>query len=129
MNNQNDGLFTIPYTQHDWIVLSISMLGTLFRLSLVNINKDSKQRISFADTLNTILVSAIMTIGLYEWAISSKWKIEQLYLPFAGIIIGAKVIVDWLFMSEDGKIFIISTFKQFVGGIFEKFGYTKKEEE
>ena len=128
MNKQNDGLFTIPYTQHDLIVLSIALLGTLFRLSLVNINKDSKQRISFADTLNTILVSAIMTIGLYEWAISSKWKIDHLYLPFAGIIIGAKVIVDWLFMSEDGKIFIISTFKQFVGGILEKFGYTKKEE-
>ena len=127
MNKQNDGLFTIPYTQHDWIVLSIAMLGTLFRLSPVNINKDSKQRISLVDALNTVCVSAIMTIGLYEWAISSKWKIEQLYLPFAGIIIGAKVIVDWLFMSEDGKIFIISTFRQFVGGILEKFGYTKKE--
>ena len=61
----------------------------------------------------------------YELAISKQWKIEQLYIPFALIIISSKDIIDWLFMSKDGKIFIISTFKMFIETLLKDFGYEK----
>ena len=122
---QNDGLLFFPYTTHDWAVVIISVLGTIFRLHLVTINKDNRQKISFAEYLNAICISGIMTLGLYELAISKQWKIEQLYIPFALIIISSKVIIDWLFMSKDGKIFIISTFKMFIETLLKNFGYEK----
>ena len=122
---QNDGLLTFPYNNHDWIVLIISVLGTVFRLHLVHTNKDNRQKITFDDYMNTICVSGIMTLGFYELAISKQWKIEQLYIPFALIIISSKVIIDWLFMSKDGKIFIISTFKMFIETLLKNFGYEK----
>ena len=46
---QNDGLLTFPYNNHDWIVLIISVLGTVFRLHLVHMNKDNRQKITFDD--------------------------------------------------------------------------------
>lgn len=122
---QNDGLFLFPYNNHDWIVLIIAVLGTVFRLHLVHMNKDNRQKITFAEYVNTICVSGIITLGLYELAISKQWKIEQLYIPFALIIISSKVIIDWLFMSDDGKIFIISTFKMFIETLLKNFGYEK----
>ena len=122
---QNDGLLFLPYTTHDWAVVIISVLGTIFRLHLVTINKDNRQKITFTEYLNAICISGIMTLGLYELAISKQWKIEQLYIPFALIIISSKVIIDWLFMSKDGKIFIISTFKMFIETLLKNFGYEK----
>ena len=122
---QNDGLLFLPYTTHDWAVVIISILGTIFRLHLVTINKDNRQKITFTEYVNAICISGIMTLGLYELAISKQWKIEQLYIPFALIIISSKVIIDWLFMSEDGKIFIISTFKMFIETFLKNFGYEK----
>lgn len=122
---QNDGLLFLPYTTHDWAVVIISVLGTIFRLHLVTINKDNRQKITFAEYINAICISGIMTLGLYELAISKQWKIEQLYIPFALIIISSKVIIDWLFMSKDGKIFIISTFKMFIETLLKNFGYEK----
>ena len=118
---QNDGLLFLPYTTHDWAVIIISVLGTIFRLHLVTINKDNRQKITFTEYINAICISGIMTLGLYELAISKQWKIEQLYIPFALIIISSKVIIDWLFMSKDGKIFIISTFKMFIETILRNF--------
>ena len=123
--NQNDGLLFFPYTTHDWSVVIISVLGTIFRLHLVTINKDNRQKITFTEYINAICISGIMTLGLYELAISKQWKIEQLYIPFALIIISSKVIIDWLFMSKDGKIFIISTFKMFIETLLKNFGYEK----
>ena len=122
---QNDGRLVLPYTTHDWAVVIISVLGTIFRLHLVTINKDNRQKITLAEYLNAICISGIMTLGLYELAISKQWKIEQLYIPFALIIISSKVIIDWLFMSKDGKIFIISTFKMFIETFLKNFGYEK----
>ena len=122
---QNDGLLFLPYTTHDWAVIIISVLGTIFRLHLVTLNKDNRQKITFTEYINAICISGIMTLGLYELAISKQWKIEQLYIPFALIIISSKVIIDWLFMSKDGKIFIISTFKMFIETILRNFGYEK----
>ena len=122
---QNDGLLFAPYTTHDWAVIIISVLGTVFRLHLVTINKDNRQKITFTEYINAICISGIMTLGLYELAISKQWKIEQLYIPFALIIISSKVIIDWLFMSKDGKIFIISTFKMFIETLLKNFGYEK----
>ena len=122
---QNDGLLFLPYTTHDWAVVIISVLGTIFRLHLVTINKDNRQKITFTEYVNAICISGIMTLGLYELAISKQWKIEQLYIPFALIIISSKVIIDWLFMSKDGKIFIISTFKMFIETLLKNFGYEK----
>ena len=122
---QNDGLLFVPYTTHDWAVIIISLLGTIFRLHLVTINKDNRQKITFTEYINAICISGIMTLGLYELAISKQWKIEQLYIPFALIIISSKVIIDWLFMSKDGKIFIISTFKMFIETLLKNFGYEK----
>ena len=122
---QNDGLLFLPYTTHDCAVIIISVLGTVFRLHLVTINKDNRQKITFTEYVNAICISGIMTLGLYELAISKQWKIEQLYIPFALIIISSKVIIDWLFMSEDGKIFIISTFKMFIETFLKNFGYEK----
>ena len=122
---QNDGLLLLPYTTHDWAVVIISVLGTVFRLHLVTINKDNRQKITFTEYINAICISGIMTLGLYELAISKQWKIEQLYIPFALIIISSKVIIDWLFMSKDGKIFIISTFKMFIETLLKNFGYEK----
>lgn len=122
---QNDGLLFLPYTTHDWAVVIISVLGTVFRLHLVTLNKDNRQKITFTEYINAICISGIMTLGLYELAISKQWKIEQLYIPFALIIISSKVIIDWLFMSKDGKIFIISTFKMFIETLLKNFGYEK----
>jgi len=122
---QNDGLLFLPYTTHDWAVVIISVLGTIFRLHLVTINKDNRQKITFTEYINAICISGIMTLGLYELAISKQWKIEQLYIQFALIIISSKVIIDWLFMSKDGKIFIISTFKMFIETLLKNFGYEK----
>ena len=122
---QNDGLLFLPYTTHDWAVVIISVLGTVFRLHLVTINKDNRQKITFTEYINAICISGIMTLGLYELAISKQRKIEQLYIPFALIIISSKVIIDWLFMSKDGKIFIISTFKMFIETLLKNFGYEK----
>ena len=122
---QNDGLLFLPYTTHDWAVVIISVLGTIFRLHLVTINTDNRQKITFTEYINAICISGIMTLGLYELAISKQWKIEQLYIPFALIIISSKVIIDWLFMSKDGKIFIISTFKMFIETLLKNFGYEK----
>ena len=122
---QNNRLLFLPYTTHDWAVVIISVLGTVFRLHLVTINKDNRQKITFAEYINAICISGIMTLGLYELAISKQWKIEQLYIPFALIIISSKVIIDWLFMSKDGKIFIISTFKMFIETLLKNFGYEK----
>ena len=122
---QNDGLLFLPYTTHDWAVVIISVLGTVFRLHLVTINKDNRQKITFTEYINAICISGIMTLGLYELAISKQWKIEQLYIPFALIIISSKVIIDWLFMSKDGKILIISTFKMFIETLLKNFGYEK----
>ena len=122
---QNDGLLLLPYTTHDWAVVIISVLGTVFRLHFVTINKDNRQKITFTEYINAICISGIMTLGLYELAISKQWKIEQLYIPFALIIISSKVIIDWLFMSKDGKIFIISTFKMFIETLLKNFGYEK----
>ena len=72
---QNDGLLFLPYTTHDWAVVIISVLGTIFRLHLVTINKDNRQKITFTEYINAICISGIMTLGLYELAISKQWKI------------------------------------------------------
>lgn len=123
---KQDGLFVLPYNQHDYIVISIAFFGTVFRLFLVEKNKANRQSLTFRDYISTVSLSAIMTIGLYELAISKQWKIQELYLPFALIIVSSKILTDWLFMSKDGKVFIIATVKTVIERVLNNLGYTKK---
>lgn len=127
MDHANDGLFNLPYTTHDWLILSLAISGTLFRIFLIYFNKDSKNP-KGKDWMGIVLMSFILTIGLYELAIHKKWTVEKLYLPFAMIIIVAKDLTDWLFMSKDGKQFVIGTFKTLTTVFLGKLGYTKNED-
>lgn len=122
-----DGLFKIPYSAHDWMVLSFALAGTAFRIYLMYKTPDIKNP-AIKEWVGISILSFILTVGLYELALFSQWKIEKLYLPFALIIVIAKDVIDWLFMSKEGKSFLIETVKTIVSVLVGKLGYQKIEQ-
>lgn len=103
-----NGLLKIPYTEEDWLVLSIAIAGTIFKIVLMYENNEERPKIR--DYISVVLVSYIVTMGYYELAILKEWSIQAFYIPFAISIIVAKDISDWIFMTEDGRKFIKNTF-------------------
>ncbi|QGZ15858.1 hypothetical protein [Elizabethkingia phage TCUEAP1] len=114
-----DGFFIVPYTAHDYIVLSFALSGTLLRILVMYKIKDSRNP-SVSDWVWIFLISFILTIGLYELAIHKNWEIEPLYIPFAIIILISKDVIDWIVLSDDGKQFVIKTFKNLITGLARK---------
>ena len=103
-----NGLLKIPYTEEDWLVLSIAIAGTIFKIVLMYENNEERPKIR--DYISVVLVSYIVTMGYYELAILKEWSIQAFYIPFAISIIAAKDVSDWIFMTEDGRKFIKNTF-------------------
>lgn len=108
MLRTDNGLLKIPYTEEDWLVLSIAVAGTIFKIVLMYDNSEERPRIR--DYISVVIVSYIVTMGYYELAILKKWSIQAFYIPFAISIIAAKDVSDWIFMTEDGRKFIKNTF-------------------
>lgn len=129
LNQTNhDGLFTFPYYAHDWIILVLAFCGYCYRMYLWQTTPDVKNP-TLKDYIGMLFLVAIITIGLYETAIYKKWPMRLFFFPFAVSIILAKDITDWLFMSREGRKFVITAIKQILTGLLKNFGYIKKENE
>lgn len=124
MPKRPDGLLIIPYTTQDWIVLSVAVAGTMFKIILLYENEEEPNP-KVRDYISIFLTSYIVTIGLYELAIIKEWSIQVFYIPFAIAIISAKDIGDWLFMSDEGKKFLRGTLLT----LLEKIIKPRKDEE
>lgn len=120
-----DGLFTWPYNTHDWVIVTLAFFGYLFRMYIWYKDKDETNP-EARDWLGTFFITVILTVALYEGAIYKKLPIPMFFLPFAMVIVFAKDLMDWLFLSREGKRFLINSFKTVISGIFEKMGYVKK---
>lgn len=121
----NDGLFTYPYTDHDWIILVLAFAGYVYRMYLWYNTPDVKNP-AVKDWIGMLFLVIIFTIGLYEFAIYKSWAMKMFFLPFAIAIVLSKDITDWLFMTKEGKRFVINAVKEVLSGILEKLGYVKK---
>lgn len=121
-----DGLFSYPYTDHDWIILVLAFAGYVYRMYLWYNTQDVKNPV-FKDWIGMFFLVSIFTIGLYELAIHKKWEMKIFFLPFAISIVLAKDLTDWLFLSKEGKRFVINTFKEMISGMIEKLGYIKQK--
>ena len=114
------GLFAIPWTPQDWIIVALALLGTIYRNSLI---RDS----NFQDWVRGFAISIILTIGLYEMAIDRTWKRSNFYLPFSAVIILSKDISDFLFNTKQGRKFVLNTFVSIIESILGKAGFEKKD--
>lgn len=124
-NELKNGLFILPYTPHDWIIIVLAISGYLFRMYLMYKSSDETNP-KIRDWFGVFLLTSICTIGIYELAIYKNIPIQTLFLPFALCIILAKDITDWVFMSKEGKRFVINTLKEIISAILSRFGYEKK---
>lgn len=120
-----DGLLKWPYSSNDWIIIVLAIAAYLFRMYLIYKNPDTKNP-KLMDWTGIFVLTVLSTITLYEMALHYKWPLKVFFLPFSMSVIVAKDITDWLFMSKDGKAFIIHTFKEFMSGILRNFGYVKQ---
>lgn len=120
-----DGLFNWPYSANDWIILVLAACGYIYRMYLWTKTPDVKDP-EAKDFAGMFILVTICTIGLYELAIYSLWPMPVFFFPFALVIVLAKDVTDWMFLSKEGKIFVINAFKDLIGGVIEKFGYVKK---
>ncbi len=131
MQNQNheiDGLFQIPYSPNDWIILVLAICGYIYRMYLWYKTADLKNP-ELRDWLGMFVLVTICTIGLYELAIYYKWAMKAFFFPFALSIVLSKDLTDWIFLSKEGRRFVINAFKDLLSGLIERFGYVKKTEE
>ncbi|WP_379964025.1 hypothetical protein [Epilithonimonas sp. UC225_85] len=119
-----DGLLNWPYSSNDWIIIILALSAYLFRMYLIYKNKTVNDP-KFMDWVGIFVLTVLSTISLYELALHYKWPLGIFFLPFAVSIIVAKDIADWLFMTKDGKAFVIATFKELVSNIFKTLGYKK----
>lgn len=120
-----DGLFDWPYSAHDWIIIVLAIAGYIYRMYLWYRTSDVKNP-ELKDWIGMFFLVTICTIGLYELAIYKKWPMKVFFLPFAVSIVLAKDLTDWMFLSKEGRRFVINAFKDMLSGIIEKFGYIKK---
>lgn len=121
-----DGLLNWPYSSNDWIIIILALSAYFFRMYLIYKNSDTKNP-KLIDWIGIFVLTVLSTISLYEMALHYEWPLKVFFMPFAISIIVAKDISDWLFMSKDGKAFIIHTFKELIAGILKNFGYVKQE--
>lgn len=121
------GLFYFPYTSQDYIVLLLAFLGTAYRIYIMYHSQE--KAVEIKEIISVVIISGILTIGLYEIAIDRAWRMTEFYLPFAACIILAKDITDWLFQSKEGRRFAINTFKTMVESLLGSFGYKKRDNE
>lgn len=131
MQNQitvTDGLFQIPYSPNDWIILVLAICGYLYRMYLWQKTPDVKNP-ALRDWLGMLVLVTICTIGLYELAIHEKWAMKVFFFPFALSIVLSKDLTDWVFLSKEGRRFVINAFKDLLSGLIEKFGYVRKTED
>lgn len=119
------GLFRYPYTEQDWIVLTISITGTVFKAIMLY---GGEEKSKFRDYISLLLVSYMMTIGLYELMIIKKWSMQVFYIPFAIAIVASKDLADWLFMSDEGKEFTKNAFITLFEKIFSRSHTTKNKD-
>lgn len=119
-----DGLLTLPYTTNDWIIIVLAICSYLFRMYLIYKNRQTKNP-AFMDWIGILVLTILSTVCLYELAIYKEWPMRVFFFPFSISIIVSKDIADWLFMSRDGKAFVIATFKELISNIFKTFGYKK----
>ena len=122
----NDGLFQIPYSPNDWIILVLALCGYIYRMYLWYKVPDVKNP-EPRDFVGMFVLVTICTIGLYELAIHQKWAMKAFFFPFALSIVLSKDLTDWIFLSKEGRRFVINAFKDLLSGLIEKFGYVKKE--
>lgn len=120
-----DGLLNWPYSSNDWIIIVLAISAYFFRMYLIYKNTDSKNP-KLVDWIGIFVLTILSTITLYEMALHYEWPLKVFFLPFALSIILAKDVSDWLFMTKDGKDFIIHTFKEFISGVLRNFGYVKQ---
>lgn len=120
-----DGFFVLPITSHDWIVITIAALSILFRVNLLYRAEDEKDP-SLKDWIGLITISTILTICAYEVAIAAEFKMQYFYISLSIIVISAREISDWLFMSKDGRSFILNTVKVLIRKTLANFGFEYK---
>jgi len=120
-----DGLFEIPYTSHDWIILVLAACGYIYRMYLWHKTPDVKNP-EAKDWFGMFFLVSICTIGLYEFAIYKKWPMKLFFFPFALVIVLSKDLTDWIFLTKEGRRFVINAFKEMLSGVIEKLGYVKK---
>lgn len=121
-----DGLFSIPYSSHDWIIIVLALSGYIYRMYLWYKVSDVKNP-EARDWIGMFFLVLIFTIGLYELAITKQWNLKMFFFPFALSIVLAKDITDWIFLTKEGRRFVINAVKDLLSGLIEKFGYVKKE--
>lgn len=121
-----DGLFVWPYTSHDWTIVSLALLGYLFRMYLMYRTPDVKNPTP-RDWFGIFVLTALCTVSLYEFALYRQWPLRMFMLPFSIAVILAKDISDWLFMSREGKRFVLATIRELIGAVLGRAGYVKKE--
>lgn len=124
----NDGLFSIPYSSHDWAILVLASCGYFYRMYLWYKVSDIKNP-ETRDWIGMFFLVTIFTIGLYEMAISKKWNLNIFFFPFALSIVLSKDLTDWIFLTKEGRRFVLNAFKEVLSGMIERFGYVKKDSE
>ncbi|KFF24749.1 hypothetical protein [Chryseobacterium vrystaatense] len=120
-----DGLLNWPYSSNDWIIIVLAISAYFFRMYLIYKNIDSKNP-KVIDWIGIFVLTILSTISLYEMALHYQWPLKVFFLPFALSVILAKDLSDWLFMTKDGKDFVIHTFKEILSGVLKNFGYIKQ---
>ncbi|WP_234111693.1 hypothetical protein [Chryseobacterium sp. R2A-55] len=128
MQNENpiDGLFHLPYTANDWIIIVLAICGYTYRMYLWHKTTDQKNP-ELRDWFGMFVLVIMCTIFLYELAIYKKWPLKVFFFPFALAIVLSKDVTDWIFLTKEGRRFVINAFKDLISGLIEKFGYVKKE--
>lgn len=121
-----DGLFVWPYSPHDWAIVSLALLGYLFRMYLMYRTPDVKNPTP-RDWFGIFVLTALCTVSLYEFALYKSWPLRMFMPPFAVAVVLAKDVSDWLFMSREGKRFVLATIKELIGAVLGRAGYVKKE--
>lgn len=121
-----DGLLIWPYTQHDWIILLLAMCGYFYRMLLWKKTPDVPNP-SLRDWASTAAITSMLTVGLYELAIHKAWPLPIFFLPFGVSIILVKDLSDWLFLSREGKRFVLTMFKEILVSVLGKFGFSRDQ--
>ncbi|SHJ06222.1 hypothetical protein SAMN05443429_10896 [Cruoricaptor ignavus] len=123
-----DGLFTSPWTHHDWAIVILSLLAYLYRMYLTYATKDVKNP-ELKDWLGNFVLSAICATALYEFALYNEWNLRMFLLPYAVLVILMKDVTDWLFMSREAKNMVIECVRESLSVFLGRFGYTRKDDE
>ena len=121
-----DGFLIPPQTPHDWLVSAITFLSYLF-VMIKKVNNPKQKNPSIAEWIANLMLTLLICNIMYEWFLIENRTIEYMYLPLSLSVILMPDIITYLLMDNEGKAYVIETFKSIVDSFLKKFGYEKSE--